>query len=167
MTHEKLKNIYERNKILREPRWKSYHRREINKGRVKDELKIVLREGLKCAPANIYYLFQRCSFIFIPTHQNSIPDISLTTFPFDFPAKKNSMHHVPRSLFTKIFLMIRESFLSCLLHLHGTCKRRCELGEVAICYDRRGECGTDSEIVANTVDFSVTFNTRLTSTRSS
>jgi len=42
MTHEKLKKIYERNKILREPRRKSYYRREINKGRVKNELKTVL-----------------------------------------------------------------------------------------------------------------------------
>jgi len=32
MIHEKLKIIYERNKILREPRRKSYYRRKVNKG---------------------------------------------------------------------------------------------------------------------------------------
>jgi len=41
MTHEKLKIIYERNKILREPRWKGYYRSEVNKG-TKDKLKTVL-----------------------------------------------------------------------------------------------------------------------------
>jgi len=32
MLNEKLIKIYERNKILREPRWRSYCRREVNKG---------------------------------------------------------------------------------------------------------------------------------------
>ena len=41
MTHEKLKIIYERNKILREPRWEGYYRKEINT-ETKDKLKIVL-----------------------------------------------------------------------------------------------------------------------------
>jgi len=40
MTQKKLKKIYDKNKILRETRWKSYYRREVNKG-TKDKLKIV------------------------------------------------------------------------------------------------------------------------------
>ena len=142
MIHEKLKIIYERNKILREPRRKSYYRRKVNKGTYEGWIKTNPLKRIEYAPAIIYSnALELYSWYFID-------NLSLRFSCY----KKFYASRISISLHKNLLNFSRIIFVSVAAspwHMQKTV-RIVRSGDLL----RIGGCRTDSEIIANTVGFS-------------